>query len=60
MKKGNKRLTFADRQRIEKMISAGERVVDIAAAVGVHRVTIYNELRRGGEPYRAETAQRTL
>lgn len=59
-RKENKRLTFADRQQIEKMILAGERVADIAETVGVHRATIYNELRRGGDPYRAEVAQKTL
>ena len=25
-----------------------------------HRATIYNELKRGGTPYRAEVAQRSL
>lgn len=60
MRKGNRRLTFADRQQIEKMVSAGEKVVNIAETVGVHRATIYNELKRGGEPYRAEIAQRAL
>ena len=60
MRKGNKRLTFTDRQRIEKMQQTGARVVDIAQAVGVHRATIYNELKRGGEPYKAEVAQRTV
>ena len=33
---------------------------EIAQAVGVHRATIYNELKRGGEPYRAEIAQKAL
>lgn len=60
MRKGNKRLTFADREKIEKMLETGARVVEIAEAVGVHRVTIYNEMKRGGEPYRAEVAQRTI
>jgi IS30 family transposase len=60
MKKGGKRLNFQDRQRIESMMQAGERVVAIAEAVGVHRATIYQELKRGGTPYRADVAQRTL
>ena len=60
MRKGAKRLNYADRQRIESMRKAGAKVTDIAQAVGVHRATIYNELKRGGEPYRAETAQRAL
>lgn len=60
MRKGNKRLTFADREKIEKMLKTGARVTEIAEAVGVHRATIYNEMKRGGEPYRAEVAQRTI
>lgn len=60
MQKGGKRLNFSDRQIIEKMHESGEKICNIANAVGVHRATIYNELKRGGEPYRAETAQKTL
>lgn len=60
MTKGKKRLSFTDRQRIESMRSTGARVIEIAEAVGVHRATIYNELKRGGEPYRAEVAQKQL
>lgn len=60
MRKGAKRLNYADRQRIESMKKSGAKVVEIAQAVGVHRATIYNELKRGGEPYRAEIAQRAL
>ncbi len=41
MRKGNKRLTFADREKIEKMLKTGARVTEIAEAVGVHRATIY-------------------
>ena len=60
MRKGAKRLNYADRQRIESMKKSGAKVTEIAQAVGVHRATIYNELTRGGEPYRAEIAQRAL
>lgn len=60
MRKGNRRLNFADRQTIEKMHTAGAKVAAIADEVGVHRATIYNELKRGGEPYRAEVAQKQL
>lgn len=60
MRKAVKRLTFADRQQIETMTKAGAKVVKIAEAVGVHRATIYKELERGGTPYRAEVAQKTL
>ena len=58
MRKGAKRLNYADRQRIESMKKSGAKVTEIAQAVGVHRATIYNELKRGGEPYRAEIADR--
>ena len=60
MRKGDKRLKFEDRQKIEKMNKKGIKAVLIAEAVGVHRATIYNELKRGGTPYRAEVAQRAL
>ena len=42
------------------MHAAGVKVSAIADEVGVHRATIYNELKRGGEPYRAEVAQKAL
>lgn len=44
MKKGDKRITYADRQKIEAMERTGAKVTDIAKAVGFHRATIYNEL----------------
>lgn len=60
MKKGNRRLNYEDRKKIEKLTEQGTRVIIIADTIGVHRATIYNELKRGGTPYRAETAQRTV
>ena len=54
MRKGDKRLKYEDRKEIEKMKNDGVRVVVIAEKIGVHRATIYNELKRGGTPYRAE------
>lgn len=60
MRKERKRLSFADRKQIEKMLTNGEKVINIANVVGVHRATIYHELKRGGEPYRAEVAQKQL
>ena len=60
MRKGNRRLNFTDRQTIERMHAAGVKVSAIADEVGVHRATIYNELKRGGESYRAEVAQKAL
>ena len=60
MRKGAKRLNYADRQRIESMKKSGAKVTEIAQAVGVHRATIYNELKRGGEPYRAENSTESV
>lgn len=60
MRKGNRRLNYEDRQKIEKMAEQGARVIMIADTIGFHRATIYNELKRGGTPYRADVAQRTV
>ena len=60
MRKGDKRLKYEDRKEIEKMKNDGVRVVVIAEKIGFHRATIYNELKRGGTPYRAEVAQKTI
>ena len=60
MRKGNRRLNYEDRQKIEKMAEQGARVIVIADTIGFHRATIYNELKRGGAPYRADVAQRTV
>lgn len=60
MRKGDKRLKYEDRKEIEKMKNDGVRAVVIAEKIGVHRATIYNELKRGGTPYRAEVAQKTI
>lgn len=46
-KKGSHQLTWTDRIRIETLTRADYRVVDIAKHIGVHRSTIYNELKRG-------------
>ena len=55
-----KRLDFSDRQKIERMMGQGKRVIDIADEVGVHRATIYNELKRCSGKYTAEEAQKTI
>ncbi len=59
MRKGAKRLNYADRQRIESMKKSGAKVTDCPGG-GSTPATIYNELKRGGEPYRAEIAQKAL
>lgn len=58
-----KRLKYADRQTIEKMLKAGKSISVIAEAIGVHRDTIYKEFSRSGtdqHTYTADTAQATL
>lgn len=61
-------LTFNQRRKIEKLYSAGERAVDIAAETGRSVAAIYEELKRGytGEldgnkrpKYSADLAQQT-
>lgn len=46
-KKGSHQLTWADRIKIEALLKAGHSVIEIAELLGVHRSTIYNELKRG-------------
>lgn len=60
MRKGNRRLNYEDRQQIEWLRKKGVRVSEIAETLGVHRATIYNELKRGGNPYNADFAQKRL
>ena len=58
-----KRLRYEDRRTIEKMLKAGDSVVMIAGALGVHRDTIYKEIKRSGTDeltYTADVAQATL
>ncbi|MDO4266410.1 MAG: helix-turn-helix domain-containing protein [Eubacteriales bacterium] len=58
-----KRLCYSDRQAIEKMSRAGVKIIEIAAALGVHRDTIYKEFARCGatpETYSADIAQKAL
>jgi IS30 family transposase len=64
-----KYLTLDDRRRIAGWYINGERACDIAARIGVHTATIYNELQRGGTggldrnqrpAYDPDIAQRTV
>ena len=61
----NKYLAFEDRQKIEAWYARRDRPLEIAARLGVHTATIYNEIKRGyvgeldsrqREIYRAERA----
>lgn len=47
MREKFKHLTDKDRIRVETLYNAGHSIVDIAETVGVHRSTIYRELKRG-------------
>lgn len=46
-RKGSRQLTRADRIKIEALLKEGLSKARIAAHIGVHRSTIYNELKRG-------------
>ena len=46
-KKGSRQLTWTDRISLEALKKAGHSVIEIAEQLGVHRSTIYNELKRG-------------
>lgn len=59
-RKQYKRLKFEDRQKIERLAAEGKTVDEMALIIGVHSATMYRELERGGDPYRAEVAQRNI
>ena len=44
--------------KVDERRKGGVPLQDVYKRQGVHRATIYNELKRGGEPYRAEIAQK--
>jgi IS30 family transposase len=46
-RKGSRQLTYTDRIKLEALLKAGINKSRIAAQLGVHRSTIYNELKRG-------------
>ena len=49
-----------DRKKIEALNAQGKTVDEMAMAIGVHSATMYRELARGGEPYKAEVAQHSI
>lgn len=61
-----KRLSYEDRRTIEAMCRSGKKADEIAAALDVHRATVYHELQRGGaghgrrQQYSADMAQRAI
>nr|DAR98267.1 MAG TPA: RNaseH [Caudoviricetes sp.] len=63
VRKPYKKLTYADRQTIERMSAEGQPPKAIAEVTGVHIATIYRELQRGEDAeghYKAELAQQAL
>lgn len=60
LRKAYKRISFEDRKKIEVLNSLGKTVDEMALIIGVHSTTMYRELARGGEPYRAEVAQHSI
>lgn len=59
-KKGSRQLTWTDRISIEALKKAGHSVIEIAEQLGVHRSTIYNELKRGEYMHRNSDYTETL
>ena len=47
MSKGFRQLKWTDRIKIEVLLKAGHNKREIAEQLGVHRSTIYNEIKRG-------------
>ena len=63
MRKQYKKLTYADRQTIERMSGQGIAAKAIALETGVHIATIYREIQRGTDAeghYKAELAQQAI
>ena len=59
-RKPYKRITYEDRQRIEKFYEEGKTTDEMALIIGVNSATMYRELKRGGEPYKADVAQEAV
>ncbi len=63
-KQRRKRLHYEDRKQIEALAKTGANVSEIAAKVGIHRDTLYKELKRSGTEtlaeYSADAGQRAL
>ena len=63
MRKQYKKLTYADRQTIERMSGQVIAPKAVALETGVHIATIYREMQRGTDAeghYKAELAQQAL
>jgi len=61
----SKKMSFADRQKMEKHTRAGKSIEEIAYLMQISRSTVYREIERGGavgnsSAYSAEIAQRKL
>ena len=51
---------YEDRKRIEILCREGTPITIMAYKIGVDPMTIRRELKRGGDPYSAEAAQRSV
>ncbi len=49
-----KKMSYDDRLCIAKMLKEGYPITEIAKEIGVHRVSIYTELKRGGSSCKKE------
>ena len=59
-RKAYKRIGFEDRKNIEALNAQGKTVDEMAMAIVVHSATMYRELARGLDPYKAEVAQHSI
>ena len=60
MEKKFSRMTYIQRQEIEKLLKEGRSMKEIAKKIGVHRSTVYREGERCEGTYSADEAQRKL
>ena len=60
MEKKFSRMTYIQRQEIEKLLKEGRSTKGIAKKIGVHRSTVYREVERCEGTYSADEAQRKL
>lgn len=60
MRTKGKRVSYQERQLIERSLKEGMKVKDLAEKMGLSMTTVYGEIRRCPGEYNADEAQRTL
>ena len=60
MRERRGRLSYQERQIIERGLKEGMKVKDLAEKMGIAKTTVYGEIRRCPGEYNADEAQRTL